>query len=153
MGTETSQMGRARPDVESPSPIRSPHALQPIDECIRAHAGRCPSSWARERVMAFLGRARDRIRAKWVGLYESPWAELVTAAGTVTGSAIISISGGLADRWWLTIIGSAIIVLGLLPTWSRSTALTEAFALINCWIRPSRPDFLGVDLREQVIHP
>ena len=75
--------------------------------------------------MAFLGRARDRTWALWVGLYESPWAELVTAAGTVIGSAIISISGGLAERWWLILTGSTIIVLGLVPTWSRSTALSR----------------------------
>lgn len=72
-----------------------------------------------------LPRWRERLWARWVGFYESPWAELLTAAGTVIGSAIISISGGLLDRWWLIIIGSVIIVLGLLPTWSRSTALSR----------------------------
>lgn len=68
---------------------------------------------------------RQNVWSAWVSLYESPWAELLTAVGTVVGSAIISVSGGLADRWWLILVGGVIIVLGLLPTWSKSTALSR----------------------------
>lgn len=58
-------------------------------------------------------------------LYESPFAELLTAAGTVVGSAIISISGGQEDRWVMIVVGAVIIVIGLLPTWARSTSINR----------------------------
>lgn len=68
---------------------------------------------------------RNWFRARWVSLYESPFAELVTAAGTVIGSAIISLSGGLEDRWSLVVAGAIIIVIGLLPTWARSMSINR----------------------------
>lgn len=60
-----------------------------------------------------------------MSIYESPFAELVTAAGTVIGSAIISLSGGLEDRWSLMVVGAVIIVVGLLPTWARSMSINR----------------------------
>ena len=70
-------------------------------------------------------RVRNWFRAIWVSIYESPFAELVTAAGTVIGSAIISLSGGLEDRWSLMVAGAVIIVIGLLPTWARSMSFNR----------------------------
>jgi hypothetical protein len=70
-------------------------------------------------------RVRNWFRALWVSIYESPFAELVTAAGTVIGSAIISLSGGLEDRWPLIVAGAIIIVIGLLPTWARSMSINR----------------------------
>lgn len=70
-------------------------------------------------------RVRNWFRVLWISIYESPFAELVTAAGTVIGSAIISLSGGLEDRWSLMVVGSVIIVIGLLPTWARSMSFNR----------------------------
>lgn len=70
-------------------------------------------------------RVRNWFRSVWVSIYESPFAELVTAAGTVIGSAIISLSGGLEDRWSLMVAGAVIIVIGLLPTWARSMSINR----------------------------
>lgn len=75
---------------------------------------------SRKKVKRPTRRLRNWLRARWVSLYESPFAELVTAAGTVVGSAIISLSGGLEDRWSLMVVGAVIIVIGLMPTWARS---------------------------------
>ena len=69
---------------------------------------------------------RNWFGARWVSIYESPFAELVTAAGTVIGSAIISLSGGLEDRWSLMVAGAIVIVIGLLPTWARSMSINRA---------------------------
>lgn len=70
-------------------------------------------------------RHRAFLRHAWIATYESRYAELVTAAGTVIGSAIISLSGGMPDRWLLILVGALIILVGLLPTWARSTALSK----------------------------
>ena len=70
-------------------------------------------------------RVRTWVRARWVSIYESPFAELVTAAGTVIGSALISLSGGLEDRWSLMVVGAIVIVIGLLPTWARSMSINR----------------------------
>ena len=70
-------------------------------------------------------RVRNWFRALWVSIYESPFAELITAAGTVIGSAIISLSGGQGDRWPLIVAGAFIIVIGLLPTWARSMSISR----------------------------
>jgi hypothetical protein len=71
------------------------------------------------------GRIRAWSKTRWVRLYESPFAELLTAVGTVVGSAIISISGGQGDRWVMIVVGAVIIAIGLLPTWARSTSINR----------------------------
>lgn len=43
----------------------------------------------------------------------------------MVGSAIISISGGQENRWVLIVVGAVIIVIGLLPTWARSTSINR----------------------------
>lgn len=68
-------------------------------------------------------RIGERTLDKWISLYEWRYAEFLSIAGTVLGSCLISIFGGSADRWYWLPIGAIVIVLGLLPTWSKSTAL------------------------------
>lgn len=74
-------------------------------------------------------RQRNPVRyslgALWVSIYESPYAELITGAGTVIGSALISLSGGQMDRWLLMVVGALIIVIGLAPSWARSMSLNR----------------------------
>lgn len=72
-----------------------------------------------------LGPVRYSLGALWVSTYESPYAELITGAGTVIGSALISLSGGQMDRWPLMVVGAVIIVIGLVPSWARSMSLNR----------------------------
>lgn len=70
-------------------------------------------------------RVRYFLGALWISIYESPYAELVTGAGTVIGSALISLSGGQMNRWYLMVVGAVIIVIGLLPSWARSMSINQ----------------------------
>lgn len=111
------------------------------------------------------GRISDSFGAIWVWTYESPFAEPIAAAGTVIGSALISVSGGQWDRWPLMVLGAVIIVIGLLPSWAQSVtanrgvrrdALLDARAdVADAYVRRVLADaseFIGMARAQRVEH-
>lgn len=61
----------------------------------------------------------------WIWCANSPYTDLAVGAGTVGGSAFISVSGGKAELWWLMVLGSLLIIAGLTPSFIKTKAAVD----------------------------